>query len=412
MNKLFSFQHSAVEFLVSRNRALLASDAGTGKTIIAISAVNELIDTEGLHVLVLCPKSVKLNWEREIEKWADHNKAQYWEVHNWDRLITPAIKDILSMDWDSVIADESHVCLKNPSAKRCKVFLEQIIPKAKRVWLATATPASKSGLDYFCTLKVLLPDHMKNWTKASFQKEFCNEEYSPFTYTRKKYVGFNNTEILKEVFSKVSLRHKKEDVLKDLPPKLYTNLFVEVDEDIVAQNLRLDREHVKELMRTGQPLPGHIAHVMQANAKGKLDQAIEWIENFPENESLVIFAWHQSIIQELRERIPGSEVIHGQINGLQRQQIVDKFSQAMVKRLICNMQAGGVGLNLQVAKTALYIELPFSPTYWIQSQDRIHRIGSVGSHIHIVRMLGAGTIDEIIWSVLDERMKVISEVGV
>lgn len=420
MNELFDFQHSGVEFLVSRKRALLASDPGTGKTIMLIAAVTDIIGREvfgtarSFKVLVLCPKSVRLNWEREIKKWCPFDCAPgIWTVTNWDTILTKKGASLLGRKWDIVIADESHCAIKNPKAKRCKVFLDKIVPNAGRVWLATATPASKSGLDYFCTLKVLIPQWARQFTTdRAFAKSFCEEKYCAFAPGNRKYEGFKNKDVLRTIFKKVCIRHKKEDVLKDLPKKLYTDLEVEVPADIVAMHMDLDEGVVAGLIAKGSPLPGHVAIVMQATAHAKLDMACEWIENFPEDESLVVFAWHRSIVEELHERIPESEMIMGSTGEKERQIIVDKFQRGDVKRLICNMVAGGVGINLQRSRTALYVEFPFSPSYLVQSENRIHRIGSTGSHVHIVRMVGKGTIDEAIWHVLQERMKAIEEVGV
>lgn len=411
MNKLFRFQHEGVSFLTQRTRALIASDPGTGKTIQLIVAINQIAHA-GERVLVLCPKSVRLNWEREIEKWKLNDQV-HWSVRNWDQLVSAEkSKEILEEGFTYVVADESHMGIKNPKAKRCRFFLEQIVPKAKRVWLSTATPASKSGLDYYCTLKVLLPTIMEKVSTRAFQKHYCQEKYCAFTPGNRKYEGFKNTEELKGIFKKVSIRHRKEEVLPDLPEKIYTNLVVEVDPSVVAMNLDLCVETVTEKIAAGEPLPGHVAHVMQANAMAKLDQALEWIGNFPEDESLVVFAWHRSVVHALAEKIPGSEVITGETSEKSRQIVIDKFQEGSVKRLICNMAAGGVGVNLQKASTALYVEFPFSPAHLVQSESRIHRIGSAGQSVHLVRMIGAGTVDESIWRVLDERMRAIQRVGV
>lgn len=420
---LFPFQKSGVDFLCSRKRALLASDAGTGKTVMLIAAANKLnLENKGLTVLVLCPKSVRLNWEREIKKWALGSYI-HWEVRNWDQLIHRVkSKEILlggegksegkARSWDLVIADESHVAIKNPDAKRAKVFIEKLVPSAKRVWLATATPASTSGFDYYGTLEVLLPTLMCGWSKLAFKQRFCEEKRCRRTPGGLKYEGFKNTKELREVFSKISIRHRKEEVLKDLPPKIYTDLYIEVDSQIVADNLNLDVQLVEDSIASGRPLPGHIAHVMQANALAKLASALEWIENFPNHESLVIFAWHKAVITALSRETAGTETITGETSEVERQFIVDSFQEGTIKRVICNMVAGGVGITLTKAQTALFIEFPHSPIYLVQAENRVHRIGSVGEHIQIVRMLGAGTVDERIFSVLDKRIEKLKEVEV
>lgn len=419
---LFPFQVEGVQFLYEKTRCLLASDPGTGKTIMLIVAANVVEKyeyrpafegQEKRKVLVLCPKSVVINWEREIARWS---MGCDWTVVNWDKLVSPNKARAFAREWDIVIADESHTAIKSPDAKRCRFFLTEIVPKAKRVWLATATPASRTALDYYCTLQVTLPKFMEGWNTWRWQREFCQEQKNPWVPGGKTYTGFKNTPVLKEIFSRCTLRHKKEDVLPQLPPKVYQNIEVELSPKIVAQHFDLDTQELEDYIMSGRPVSSHIAHVMQATAKAKLPYVIELIENFPEEESLVVFAWHRSVVYDLQHElvvkgIP-SAAITGESSGAERQRIVDDFQEGRLKRVVCNMAAGGVGINLNRARTCLYVEFPFSPTHLVQSENRVHRIGSVGENVHIMRVMGQGTVDERIWEVLDERIKNIRSVGV
>jgi SWI/SNF-related matrix-associated actin-dependent regulator 1 of chromatin subfamily A len=356
-----------------------------------------------------------LTWGREAKKWAMPNIE--WSIHNWDQLINEKRLSKLDRKWDVIIADESHQAIKNPKAVRCRRFFDYLVPLSERVWLATATPASRSGLDYYCTLKLLLPSMFQSWSTYQFQVQFCQEKYDRFATSGKKYEGFKNTATLKELFSKCAIRHKKAEVLPDLPPKIYTNVEVEVDAYIVSDHLDLDSEKVIDMIENGEPLPGHVAHVMQATAHAKLNDVMEIIENFPENENLVVFAWHRSVVDALIERMKEKgidcEKITGEINSAEkRQDIVDRFQAGTLKRLVLNMQSGGVGLTLTKAATAIYVEFPHSPTHLVQSENRVHRIGSVSDKVQLIRVIGKGTIDEAIFEALDHRLKAIGEVGV
>lgn len=422
--KLFPFQYSGVRFLAERKRALIASDPGTGKTVMLITAVNtiaveRLADPKKLNVLVLCPKSMKLTWGREIEKWSTGRGNQInWEVHNWDKLVyEKRVADLKKTKWDIIIGDESHQAIKNPGAVRCKVFLKKMITGVERVWIATATPASKSGLDYYCTLCLLLPGLVDKWTARSFEQQFCERVPDPFSPAGYVYKGFANLHILKELFSKCCIRHRKEVVLPDLPPKRYSNIEVVVPESIVADFLDINEDYVASLIEKGEPLPGHIAHVMQACALAKVDDVVDLVSNYPEGESLVLFAWHRSVVHALVKGIKGIgrevESITGEITSeIIRQNIVDRFQKKELKLLVLNMQSGGVGLTLTAASTAIYIELPHSPIHLVQSENRIHRIGTEHRSVNIVRVLGKGTIDESIFRTLDYRIKSMEKVGV
>ena len=391
-----------------------------GKTIELICAVNVLAmqseELDPLNILVLCPKSMVLTWEREIKKWGNYDTR--WKVRNWDQLVSESkLEAILNEAYDVVIADESHVAIKNPKAQRCESFLKEIVPRAARVWLATATPASKSGLDYFCTLKVLLPTMFESYKTRDFEKLFCQEKPDRFAYSGKKYVGFNNEHILRELFKPVALRHRKEEVLPDLPPKRYSTIPVEINPRVAAEHLELDVEYIIQCMTNNQPLPGHVAQVMQATALAKIEHLLELEQNYPEKEPLVIFAWHRSVVHEIERELKKKGVNCACITGeesdiVKRQGIVDAFQERKLPRLIANMQSGGVGLTLTAASTAIYIEFPWSPTHLIQSENRIHRIGSTGSSVQLIRVVGKDTIDEEIFAALDSRVAAIQKVGV
>lgn len=415
---LMKYQEEGVQFLVDRNRALLASDPGTGKTVMLIVAAitAAAIKKTRIKILVLCPKSMRLTWVKEIAKWAGSADVD-WTVKNWDRLLTKSDSYLLQTAWDVVIGDESHCAIKNADTVRCKLFLKNVVPKSTRVWLATATPASKSAVDYFATLQILVPDWTKQWTKWTFQKQFCQAIPDRFAASGFKYDGFKNGEILRTVFSKCALRHRKAEVLPQLPPITHTEIILEIDKKVAAECLEVDAEYVAELIAAGKPLPGHIAHVMQACAIAKVEQTVEWMMNYPEDEPLIVFAWHRKVIEAITEKLAKEKVLVETITGAVtneniRQNIVDKFQQGKVKRLVMNMQSGGVGLTLTAARTAVYIEFPHSLIHWIQSMNRIHRIGTQHTNIQIVRMLGNKTIDQVIFNKLQSKMLEIEKVGV
>jgi SWI/SNF-related matrix-associated actin-dependent regulator of chromatin subfamily A-like protein 1 len=409
--ELRNFQYGGVRFLEERSRALLASDPGCGKTVMAIVAANvvALPYKRSFKVLVLCPKSVLINWQREIEKW-NMNPAIDWYVHNWDRLINRKYENLNKEKWDIVIGDESHKCIKSMKSKRAQIFMNGVVPNARHVWLMTATPASVSGLDYLGTLQVLLPKEFLKWDEWKFKKMFCEAIPDRWVHGGFRYEGFKNTALLRDIFKKCALRHKKAEVLPDLPAKIYTHLEVDIDKKIAAQHLEIDVEAVVKLMEEGRPLPGHLAVVMQATALAKVKHLLDLVEDMAGN--YVVFAWHRNVVHAVATKIPGAVTITGETSLANRQNYVDKFQSGELKVIVANMSAGGVGITLTKAHTAIYIEYPHSPADLLQSEDRIHRIGSDHASVNIIRLVGKGTIDLPIFEKLDMRMRKMNEVGV
>lgn len=446
MPKLYSYQEEAIQFLIERERALLASDAGTGKTIVALKAIEKLVE-EGLlatkfitqqsednspqpinlqqpinqpsnapalteDILVLCPKSLILNWKREIYKWVPHLTSRIYVI-NYDKLVSDKFRHLLLKPWSVVILDESHTAIKNPRIVRSTFIMQQMLPLCHYVWLMTATPASTKGSDYYCTLKIIEPERMSRYTFSKFEKEFCKKIPDRFSYSGFKYDGFNNQKLLKVLFSRNMRKDRKVDVLSELPDKVYTLLPLELDKRETAKLLEVDTEEVLRCIDNNLPIPGHVQSVLQAVALSKIRYVLEWLESYPEGESVVFFGWHRHVVEELAERL-GCPFIHGGVSAASRDKIVQDFQNGVIRRVVLNMQSGGVGITLTRANTACYVEFPYTPTHLIQSEDRVHRIGSVGleGKIHIVRFLAVGSVDEKVYKRLDERVRSIQEVGV
>lgn len=404
---LFPFQVEGAAFLASRVRALIASEPGLGKTVQLITACNTVL--EGGKVCVLCPKSMKLTWKREIDKWAIQGNE--WYVTNYDQLLAKKAHEVLK-PWDVLICDESHECIKNPKAQRAKVVLNELVPVCKRVYLSTATPANASGFDYYTTLQVLLPTLMLQWDEWGFRKQFCHEVQDRFAYGGVKYEGFKNTKILKEVFAKCAIKHRKVEVLPDLPEKMYTLVPIECGKIWDSEK---NAFLLKELA-DGKEITFEYQQELQTVAAAKIKMILDWAEAFPVDEPLVVFAWHKSIVDLM---VKGLGKLRGEVGKITgevtdekiRQNYIDRFQASSLKTIVLNMKSGGVGITLTAASTALYVQPPMSYITMEQSENRVHRIGSKRA-VNIVRFVAVGTVEEEMYQVLDERAKNIREVGV
>jgi SNF2 family DNA or RNA helicase len=419
--KLYPFQETGVSFLSSRKRALIADEPGLGKTCQLIGAVNVVASANQparLKVLVLCPKSIVMNWEREISVW-NSSEAEY-TVINWDKLIgAKHIDALLRVRWDVIIGDESHLAIKTENTKRCKAFLRLVERNGDaRIWLSTATPATNSAGDYYVTLKILLGG-LNDGGKAvrslgslnGFREIFCHKVPNPFTPRGFDYKGFKNTPVLRKVFEKVAIKRRKRQVLADLPEKTHAKIWVKVDSTVLSDMLDIDEDVVEKVIDSGGVMPRPVATVLRAIGMAKLESALEWIECFPQDEPLVIFVWHRELGEILAKKLENAEVIHGDTSLEKRNEYVEKFWSGQIKRIVCNIVAGGVGLNLHVASNALFVELPWSPAHLIQAQDRVHRIGT-SKGVFIYYMLAENTLDVRVHDVLMMKMKGMKEVGI
>ncbi len=427
--KLRPFQLIGVQALVRKTRYLIRDDPGLGKTVQLISAVNILQTLEiPLSVLVICPKGMIITWEREIKKWGRWPSTK-WKVINHDRLLTKDFSK-LARSWDILIADESHLYLKNIATKTAKAFFV-LADLSKVVWLSTATVASKSAEDYYATLKILLPDFFKGWSLDKFKKTFCETvtktiyAKKPIRYGKchklrdnhyacevKSYEGFKNTDVLREIFSRCSIGRKQEEVAPELPPLTVTDHFIS---GRVAHIEQLTE--IADFIRVGMPPTPHHQEVLKDLGMAKIPAVVELIQSYPADVKVVIFAWHRDVIAALVKAIKENtdrtcDFITGEVNSsTERQDKIDRFQNGDLDILVLNMQSGGVGITLTAATKGIYVQFPYTAIHWIQSQKRIHRIGST-KPVQIIKVMIDKSKDAEIFQILEERMSGIEEVGV
>lgn len=414
--KPFDYQYDGVKTLFGKTRFLLRDDPGLGKTIQLVCAVN-LIQTKTdkpLKVLVIGTKSIVINWQREAKAWS--NGSAEYTIINHDKMIGKDHEKLLR-NWDIVIADESHFYLKNINTQRAKMFL-QIIDTAGRVWLSTATPASKSAEDYYGTLRVLLPDLFGKWTKTKFIQRYCKRVVDPWCASGFKYIGFNEKMIpeLNKVLKACSLGRKQEEVKKDLPPLTFSDYFADVNFNDVKSFTAAEAKEIVRKILAGEVLGDNYQADMKKNALLKIPSVLELLNTYPAEKKVVVFAWNKTVVTNLTEEVKKNtdrtvDFINGDTSEKNRQAIIDRFQDPKggLNTLVLNMQSGGVGINLTAATAGIYLQYPYTASFWKQSLKRIHRIGSK-EPVQIIKVMIEKSIDEEIFKILQDRIDNIDQV--
>jgi len=459
VEELYKYQIEGVHFLEQKNgRALIADEMGLGKTVQALSWLK--LHPEFSKVLVICPASLKINWQREAEKWAlldmeilngttPHKIKSNDVIINYD-ILSYWEKHLKLKQFDVIIFDEAHY-IKNNKAKRTKAF-KRLVKSVPRLIALTGTPIENKPIEIYNIVKVIDPSIFPDAT--DFAVEFCGAKKTRFGWDKN---GATNTLRLNKILSSsIMIRRKKVDVLKDLPEKQIIKVpfeinnrieydqaetefveflkkkfntenlteeileelkqfakrnDIEVSEELTTDEIRLIKEHKFERIASA-PVLAQIELLKQLAVKGKIDQIIEWIENFLESgEKLVVFAVHKKVVSQLMEKFKHIAVkVDGSVSQKQRQEAVDKFQKDIKTRLfIGNIKAAGVGITLTAASNAAIIEFPWSPGELNQAADRIHRITQT-KQVTIWNLVGESTIEEKIITLLKKKEKVITKI--
>jgi len=419
-------QKEAVEKLAGSRRFILADDMGLGKTTATIIAA---LETGSKKILIICPASLKINWQREIENYSDRpvyiaegkkfSTESDFVIVNYDILknfhdTDPKKKNgsILNQsNFDLVILDEAHM-ISNPQAQRTKI-INHFVKDIKRVWLLTGTPMTSRPMNYYNLLNIIESPVAQNW--MAYAIRYC-QGYQFMAGRRKVWnvTGASNLEELRDRTSKQILRRLKEDVL-DLPDKIISPVY-----------LRLKSKEYEELMGEyydwfdnkkdeSSSLTVQFSKLMKVRkviANEKTKQTIEFAENIIEQgKKVIIFTNFTDTLQTIYQHFGKQSVyLDGSCSKPHRQNAVDEFQENdKIKVFVGNLKAAGVGLTLTAAEVVIMNDLSFVPAEHAQAEDRAYRYGQK-SNVLVYYPLYENTIEGAVYDILNRKKEIIRTV--
>jgi SNF2 family DNA or RNA helicase len=346
--------------------------------------------------------------------------------------------------FDAIILDESHF-LKSADAQRTKAIMGKngVVHRAKRVWALSGTPAPNNAGELWILLFTF------GYTAHSYIKFIKNFCITQDTNHGLKIVGNKPAQlpVLRSILSKIMLRRRKEEVMKELPPIHYTDIVVEpgpVDLDVEQSFFHfaypidrrdelkqiLDRENNalkaimattdetgtanKQLLKALEAMATSVSTLRRYTGIQKVEKTCELIAQELEAgayEKIVIFAIHRDVIEGTRQRLDkfGAVTLYGGTEPEKRQRNIDKFqNQKKIRVFIGNIQAAGTAITLTAAHNVIFIEQDWVPGNNAQAAMRCHRIGQTKPVF--VRFAGlANSIDERVAHVLRRKTKDLTE---
>ena len=416
--ELAPFQWAGVRYALDARRTFIADEQGLGKTVEALAA----LEADGAFpAVVVCPASLKLNWEREATRWLAHRSVAVVE----GRVAAPPTADITILNYEIVAAhrdalarirpralviDESHY-VKNPQARRTQAvrrLAAAIAPDGLRLALS-GTPVLNHAEELVSQLRVIgrLEDFGSG---AQFARRFrgeLSEERLHWHLRRRCFV-----------------RRLKAEVLPQLPAKRQVVVPVALSN---VREYRLAEEDVIAWLRS-QPLDlrelnARIAATLRAErlaqlgtlqrlaARGKLAAALSWIGDFLQSgEPLVVFARHVEIQAAVLARFPDAAHLLGRDTIAARDAAVAAFQSADGPQLlVAAIRVAAQGITLTRASNVVFLELEWTPAMHDQAEDRCHRIGQHDA-VTAWYLLAAGTIDETMAALVQRKREIVAAV--
>lgn len=425
----------------------LFMEQGTGKTLVAIIKICEesLLKTP-YRALIACPRAVRTNWREEIERFA-YVDATVTTLDGGELNRTKALIDALraktqasvviasydvmwrmasvlkTVTWDLVVLDEAHM-IKSDKAKRTRGALA-LRDSARSRLVLTGTPIVNSPADLHSPLEFLEEGASGFSSHRAFKEFYC--KYTEISETHKIYTGAQNVPLLQERLSRYSFRVMKAQVLRDLPPKVYDVIDVDMTPEqrklyeTVANSIRVEIEgmdmdnavtvnHVlTRLLRLAQITSGFVpldeeeaVHIVNPNPK--LEALVEMLKEKPPTSKTIVWACWVTDIRVIAERLAaeGIEAVeyYGAVSADDRDEAVRRFNSGTARVFVGNPDCGGVGINLLGQSDGdtncdhmIYFSQRWSAAVRSQSEDRAHRRGTRTS-IRITDLSVPRSIDE------------------
>ena len=417
-------QKLAIEQLAGSKRYILADDMGLGKTTSTIIAA---LETGAKKILIICPATLKINWQREIENYSDrsiyisegkHFSTEHdFVIVNYDILKNfYDIKDkenslITKSNFDLIIIDEAHY-IQNAQAQRTKL-INSFSTKVDRLWLLTGTPMTSRPMNYFNLLSLIESPVAQNW--MAYAIRYC-QGYQ-FTAGKRKIwnvSGASNLEELRDRTSRQVLRRLKTEVL-DLPDKIITPVYLRLKskeyETEVGEYYNWF-ENKKEESKSLTIQFSRLMKVRQIIAEEKIKYTIELAQNIiDQDKKVIIFTNFTDTLKKIHEHFGKQSVyLDGSCSKPQRQYAVDQFQDNdKIKVFVGNLKAAGVGITLTAGEACIMNDLSFVPSDHSQAEDRSYRYGQKNT-VSVYYPIFDNTIEGIIYDMLNNKKNVFETV--
>ncbi len=389
---LRGYQAFGARFALAQRRVILGDEMGLGKTIQAIAALAHLKSEGATHFLVVCPASVLVNWLREIES---RSTLAAYRLHGPDRALAAAEwtgrGDVAVTTFDALAAldpaglppvgmlvvDEAHY-VKNAASRR-SLNVARWAGHAGHVLYLTGTPMENNVAEFRALVGQLQPelvDGIRNIDAAAGSQTF------------RKAVG------------PAYLRRNQQDVLTELPDLVRVDEWDEFSpEDLAAYRAAVADANFQAMRRAAYADPARSA---------KLRRLRELVEEAAESQlKVVVFSNFRDVLGAVRDAL-GPAVfgpLTGRLAAAERQALVDDFTAAPGHAvLLSQIQAGGVGLNLQAASVVILCEPQVKPTLEAQAIARAHRMGQV-RRVRVHRLLTTDSVDQRLLRLLDRKTR-------
>lgn len=438
--RLYPYQTEGVAFLASSGRAILADDMGLGKTLQSIAAAQWLLDHEGVErVLIVCPASLKSQWQSEIRRFTGHEAivieggaapriAQYrqrphFAIVNYELVVRDLSAISTELAPDLLILDEAQR-IKNWKTKTAASIKAL---ETRYAFVLSGTPLENRLEDLYSVMQVVDPRVLGPLWHFLLNYHVMDE--------RGKVVAYRNLSDLRRRLAPVMLRRDKRLVKEQLPDRIVQTVTVPLSKRQaelhdsalsaanrlaqIAKRRRLTPREEKELLSALQRarMACDAAYLVDHETLGspKLEELGRILESacIDQGEKVVVFSQWE-VMTRLAEEVAtglglGVARLHGGVPSKQRGELVARFRDDPDCQVFISTDAGSTGLNLQNASIFVNLDMPWNPAILEQRIGRVHRLGQ-RTQVHVFLLVADQSYEQRVAALVRGKAELFSSV--
>ena len=429
---LYPYQKEGIRFAFERGRTIIADEMGLGKTIQAIGTA-ELLRREGLaeQILIVCPTSLKYQWQREIERFSKDKD------HSPEHPLTLVIEGNPLKRKEQYASDVpykivSYNCMSNDvkmwGSLQTEVLIMDEVQRLKNWKTQISMAARKIRSDYAVILSgTPLENKLEElYSVMEFADNFCLGPYWQFradsivTDDGGKVIGYQNLNKVGDMARERLIRRTKKQVAIQMPKRTDQNIFVpmtkeqmDIHEEFKMSVANLvykwrklhflpekDRQRLLQFLSMMRMMCDS-TYILDQKSRydTKVTETMSILQQVFDNgdEKVVIFSqWERMtrlIAYELDKLGVRYEYLHGGVPSKARRDLINNFTDNPDSRVFLSTDAGSTGLNLQAGSIMINLDLPWNPAVLEQRIARIYRLGQE-RNVQVINLVSRGTIEE------------------
>ena len=427
----FEHQTKTTDFIINKQKCLITSDPGTGKTRSVIDAYTQLPLDRG-RMLVVAPLSLlQASWGDDIEKFQPNleysvayakNRSKAFEegkpvvLTNHDA-VKWAAKNMQMLEGFNTICIDEFTAFKNKDAQRSKAIAKIIESFDYRIGMS-GTPNSNSIVDIWHPAYLIDDGERLGRRFYSFRNAVCTSRFNGFA---NEWVDKDDAEeIVASALLDINIRYSLEECI-DMPEQTVSTLATKLPKKVMDQYNDMINDsvlHTNEATINAVHAGAKVKKLLQmctgalydneGNVVGvhedRYNLVLELVQQRP--HSLVAFNWSHErdhMVKECDKRGIKYGVIDGSTPGHKRNDIVDRMQAGQLQVVFCHPQSAGHGLTMTTATTVIWASPTYNAEHYQQFNRRIYRAGQT-KRTEVIRIAAEGTWEPDVYTKLEGKL--------